>query len=103
MRKRAPTRSRRPEAGESRGISTRHNRYNLLRRMVAKATQRQDRRPGRHGARVMVAAFGLVPWIAPLAIVAEARVLDALHAFPRHAGVKHVRGRLVFDTGEHLG
>src|SRR5450759_4872399 len=70
---------------------------------VAEAADSEQRAPCRHGASIMMAALGLVPGVALLAIVAPAGVADALDALRRHAGVDHVRGGEVFQAGPGLG
>ena len=71
--------------------------------VVSKAAGGQQHGPRGHGAGVVVAALGLVPGVALLAVVAGAGVADALDAFADHAGVKHVGGGRILEAGPGLG
>src|ERR1035441_7858678 len=50
--------------------------------------------PGGHGARVVVPAFGFIPRIAALAIVAAAAVLECLHPLAHTSGKRAGRKKV---------
>src|SRR6202030_3788477 len=91
-RERSPAGCGRPEAVKSLRPDARNGDHCRVRSVIAEAAQCDNSRPRGHGSRIVMAAFGLIPRIAFLAVVARTSVLDALDSFANHSRVKHQRG-----------
>src|ERR1051326_6127360 len=67
MRKGTPAARRGPEGSEIAGLVARPDREPMPSAIVVKAAEHHHRSPARHGTRIVIAAFGLIPRIAALA------------------------------------
>src|SRR3954451_7965145 len=70
--------------------------------VTVEATQRQQQRPARHAASVMVSALHFVPRVAPYAVMALPRRPHDLQPFFQPTFIYEVGGHLVFDSSPTL-